>query len=500
MVSHKPRILIFIVAYNAERTIEKVLHRIPPELSQYDTEILVIDDSSGDRTFERAHALEHASELPFPLTVLFNPVNLGYGGNQKVGFHYAIQNHYDVVALVHGDGQYAPERLPELLLPLVNGEADAVFGSRMIQRKDALRGGMPLYKYVGNRILTTVQNLLLGSNLSEFHSGYRLYSVKALSEIPFDRNTNEFHFDTEIIIQLMRAGMRIRELPIPTYYGEEICHVNGIKYARDVVRATLLSRAQDLGILYERKFDVDRHTPYQAKMGYDSSHTFAIDRVQPGSQVLDVGCSSGFVTNALEAKGCRVTGMDWLAPEGAVPFRRFIQHDLNRDDFPVDAGEFDYILLLDVIEHLQAPEKFVDLLRRSRSEGRNTQVIVTTGNVAFIVTRLMLLVGSFNYGTRGILDKTHCRLFTAKTIRKLLEQAGYRIQEIRGIPAPFPLALGNNSLSRAAVAINRFLIRISMQLFSYQVLLVANPLPSAEWLLNQAVETSKERTRTAQMG
>ena len=157
-----PRVLIFVVAYNAERTIQSVIQRIPESLSQYHTEILIIDDSSKDHTFQQAREME---SCPFPLTVLFNPVNQGYGGNQKIGFHYAIRKGFDIVALVHGDGQYAPECLPDLLQPLLAGEADAVFGSRMIAPGDALRGGMPLYKYVGNKILTKIQNRLLRSSL-----------------------------------------------------------------------------------------------------------------------------------------------------------------------------------------------------------------------------------------------------------------------------------------------------------------------------------------------
>lgn len=222
------RVLIFVVAYHAERTIQNVIQRIPASLAKYDTEVLVIDDSSKDLTFQQARRVEKA---PFPMTVLYNPVNLGYGGNQKIGFHYAIKNGFDIVALLHGDGQYAPESLPDLLQPLVDGDADAVFGSRMMRRGDALRGGMPLYKFFGNKILTKTQNLLLGTAFSEFHSGYRLYSVEALKKTPFERNTNEFHFDTEITIQLVRAGLRIKEVPIPTYYGDEICRVNGLKYA-----------------------------------------------------------------------------------------------------------------------------------------------------------------------------------------------------------------------------------------------------------------------------
>ena len=125
---------------------------------------------------------------------LFNPLNQGYGGNQKIGYHYAISRNFDFVALLHGDGQYAPEVLPDLVRPLKEGRADAVFGSRMMKAGDALRGGMPRYKYVGNRILTNLQNQILGMKLSEFHSGYRVYSVKAISAVPFHRNTNDFHF------------------------------------------------------------------------------------------------------------------------------------------------------------------------------------------------------------------------------------------------------------------------------------------------------------------
>ena len=130
-VRRRKRVLVFIVAYNAERTVQNVIRRIPPSLAEHETEILIIDDSSRDSTFEVAQAYDR-EKLPFPMTVLYNPVNQGYGGNQKLGFHYAIRQGFDIVALVHGDGQYAPEELPRLVKPLLNGEAEAVFGSRMM--------------------------------------------------------------------------------------------------------------------------------------------------------------------------------------------------------------------------------------------------------------------------------------------------------------------------------------------------------------------------------
>src|SRR5262249_37343465 len=146
-----------------------------------------------------------------------------------------------------------PECIPRLLYPLIEGRADAVLGSRMLVRRDALKGGMPLYKFVGNRLLTWMQNWVLRSDLSEFHSGFRAYRVAALGTLPFQYNANVFHFDTEIIIQLMLGGHRIEEVSIPTYYGDEICRVNGLRYAIDVVSATVASRLHGLGILYDRK-------------------------------------------------------------------------------------------------------------------------------------------------------------------------------------------------------------------------------------------------------
>src|SRR6266545_3061053 len=204
--AHRLRLLIFVVAYEAETTLDTVLARIPESVFEHDTEVLVIDDSSKDRTFEVG--LRSSRNGRHRTTVLYNRENQGYGGNQKLGYQYAIRHGFDAVVLLHGDGQYAPECIPALIAPLIDGSADAVFGSRMLVPGAARKGGMPLYKFVGNKILTFIQNRLLGSHLSEFHSGFRAYSVAALARIPFGYNSNVFHFDTEIIIQLMLAGER----------------------------------------------------------------------------------------------------------------------------------------------------------------------------------------------------------------------------------------------------------------------------------------------------
>ena len=495
-MSNKPRVLIFIVAYNAERTIAQVVRRIPASLlDSYEVSVLIIDDASADRTFERGHHVSRASSGPFPIHVLVNPVNQGYGGNQKIGYHYALKYGYDFVALMHGDGQYAPECLPELLEPLRTNRAAAVFGSRMLTPSGALKGGMPLYKFLGNRILTGIENRLLGGNLSEYHSGYRIYSTKALAAIPFDGNSNDFHFDTEVIIQLMIARLAIVEIPIPTYYGDEICYVNGMKYAFNVVAAAIKARLQHMGLFYDRKFDCapGDFSPYTPKLNYTSPHSLALQFVRPGSRVLDLGCAGGYMASVLQdQKECSVTGVDAF-PAHAPGMEAFVLHDLN-DGLPeVDLAQFDCVLMLDVLEHLTQPEAFLEKLRQGLALKPDAELILSTGNVGFFITRTMLLLGQFNYGKRGILDLTHTRLFTFGSLRRAVEQAGFSVTTTIGIPGPFPLALGDNLLSRFLIALNALLIRISRGLFSYQIMIRAHARPVLDTLLGRAEQHSAAR-------
>ncbi len=247
------KLLIYVVAYNASQHITPVLAAIPcGEFGPY--EILVSDDASKDDTSAvvQKYISENADKN---IKLVTQQKNLGYGGNQKFGYEYAIKNGFDVVVLIHGDGQYAPKLIPQVVGPILEGDCEVMLGSRMLNRKSALQGGMPLYKFVGNIILTKTQNLLLGMNLAEYHTGYRAYSVKALSTIPFLRNNDGFAFDTDILIQLIDNKARIGETPIPTYYGDEICRVNGIKYAYEIMLSTVLSRAQRLGFYHSKKFN-----------------------------------------------------------------------------------------------------------------------------------------------------------------------------------------------------------------------------------------------------
>ena len=234
------KIGILIVAYNAQETLTKVLDRIPSDFVKQIDAILVCDDASTDDTHKVGLSYQSKSQLP--LTIVRHEINLGYGGNQKTGYQWAIEKNLDLVVLLHGDGQYAPEYLQQMVEPIVSGRADVVFGSRMITQGGARQGGMPLYKFVGNKILTTLQNRLAKVSLTEWHSGYRAYSVASLRKINFLKNSDYFDFDSQIILQMIGARQRIVEIEIPTFYGDEISRVNGIKYGIKILIHTLKFR------------------------------------------------------------------------------------------------------------------------------------------------------------------------------------------------------------------------------------------------------------------
>lgn len=229
-------VAIFIPAYNAATTIESVLDRIPVSLKRQVAEVFIIDNNSTDGTHLVAARYRERHGL-LNLEVIRNPENLGYGGSQKRAYQRCIEKGYSCVAMLHGDAQYAPELLDSLLGPVMQKKTDMVFGSRMSGKP--LAGGMPLIRYIGNRILTTIQNIALGASLSEYHSGYRVFSVEALKAIPFDRFSSDYHFDTEMIILFLDRGFRISELPIPTHYGDEKCYVNIWDYGWKVLVTTV---------------------------------------------------------------------------------------------------------------------------------------------------------------------------------------------------------------------------------------------------------------------
>ena len=475
------RIGILIVAFNAVTTLSKVLQRITPAVWQNVEEVAVFDDASQDSTYELAVGMKAMRDLP-KLHVLHHKKNLGYGGNQKAGYQYFMDKGFDIVVLLHGDGQYAPEILSHLYSPIVRGEASAVFGSRMMMTYGGpLKGGMPLYKYVGNRILTILENRALGLNLTEFHSGYRAYDLHALRCLNLANMTNDFHFDTEIIIKLHHERFLIKEVPIPTYYGNEICYVNGLKYAKDVAKAVYRYKQTCRSVRCFPEFE-EFFIHYPLKQSEGSSHLNAIRLVGARQQVLDIACGEGFLARELRKSDNRITGIDVL-PQAAETSQldAYYSADLEQGISPVvrqlNGQRFSRVLLLDVLEHLRQPERILDECHDVlRKDGL---LIVSVPNVANITVRTALAFGQFNYRERGILDKTHFRFFTRKTIRRMVESHGYQVVEEKLTVIPLELVLGispHGTVMRGLNLLLRVLTRLAPGLLGYQIMLVAKSI------------------------
>jgi 2-polyprenyl-3-methyl-5-hydroxy-6-metoxy-1,4-benzoquinol methylase len=479
------RIGVLVVAYNAASTLAQTLDRLPPAFAGRVEHVLVCDDASADGTYDVALAYLASSRLP--LTVIKHPHNLGYGGNQKAGYHWAIEHGLDVVVLLHGDGQYAPEVIESLVAPLERGDADAVFGSRMMERGKARAGGMPLYKYVGNRILSTFQNRVIGLELTEWHSGYRAYRVDALTDVDLDGFSNGFDFDTEIILGLHGAGKRIAEVPIPTYYGDEICHVNGMKYAKDVTADVVRYKARRMGFgtgpsgLAAGSTGADSEA-YELKPSAHSSHGVLLrwtSRLAPGTTVLDVGCSDGQFGALVRAQGHRVDGVDLVKHEGVGErLDGFVEADVSRG-LPAGTASYDVIVAGDILEHVVDPATLLKDLRDHLSPGG--QVLVSVPNFGHWYPRGKVALGRFDYDQRGPLDHTHVRFFTRRTFERLVNECGLHIAErdVVGSPVDVLDRGGETFVSRTArraARVDRVATAAWPTMFGYQFLYRLQPI------------------------
>jgi glycosyltransferase involved in cell wall biosynthesis len=209
------RVIAVLPAYNAERTLAATLADMPAGCVD---EVILVDDGSTDRTVEVAREMG--------LTVIAHEQNKGYGGNQKTCYRTALEHGADVVVMIHPDYQYDSRVIPHAVSIIELGICDVVLGSRIRSRREALDGGMPIYKYISNRFLTICENLALGQNLGDFHSGFRVYRREVLETVPWERNSDDFVFDTQFLAQAVRLGFRLGDLPVPVRYFDEASSIN----------------------------------------------------------------------------------------------------------------------------------------------------------------------------------------------------------------------------------------------------------------------------------
>lgn len=406
---------------------------------------------------------------PVPVSILPNRALPGPAGSLALGFTWALAQGFPLVATLDL-GEAEPARtLESLVAPLRSGTADAVLGAT------AASGGRAAASLV-DRLLGSLVRRAVGVELPATTLPVRAITAAALKAIPFDLARNGPRFGIDLAIQMAAAGVRVAVSPAGP---GALARPPALPVLRSVGRCLL----QRTGILYERRYDPpgtgNRH--YALKLGYASSHQWALDAVPDGASVLDIGAGPFGLSHELLKKGCRVGMVDAVPFAEAGPGVVSWVQDLD-EPLRFEIAGYRYLLLLDIIEHLKDPELFLKRLRAQQTDEPRTMVL-TTPNVAFVAQRLTLLLGQFNYGKAGILDRTHMRLFTFRTIRRLLEEGGLRVVAVRGIPAPVPKAIGDGRVARSLLALNRLLIRLSRTLFSYQIFVVAEMTPSLEWLV-----------------
>ena len=240
------KVIVVMPAMNAARTLVRTVEAIPRDLVD---EVVLVDDASSDETLAMARGL--------PLHVLWHPHNAGYGANQKTCYLEALQRDADAVVMLHPDGQYEPELIGRMVDPILRGRADLVLGSRLARPGMAIENGMPRWKYLANRVLTTIENRMMGTSLSEAHTGYRAYSRRLLLTVPFLRNSSDFSFDSELLMQAVHFGMRIEEVPARGRYADDASSVglrSGIVYGVKTLWAGVRLLLHRRGVLRCRKF------------------------------------------------------------------------------------------------------------------------------------------------------------------------------------------------------------------------------------------------------
>jgi glycosyltransferase involved in cell wall biosynthesis len=244
MIRNK-KVVVVLPAYNAEKTLVTTYREIPFDIVD---EVILVDDASIDHTVDVAKSLN--------IRTLVHSKNLGYGGNQKSCYRAALEGGADIVVMLHPDYQYTPKLIPAMVYLLISGEYDVVLGSRILGGK-AIKGGMPIYKYINNRLLTLIQNMMMGEKLSEYHTGYRAFTRKVLETISLDDNSNDFVFDNQMLSQILYQGFLVGEITCPAKYFPDASSINfsrSIKYGFGCLKTAVLYRLNKLGFIKSNMF------------------------------------------------------------------------------------------------------------------------------------------------------------------------------------------------------------------------------------------------------
>lgn len=448
MAGLRNKILVYLIAYDPKSALSRTLNNFSSSFisdSAFELEVLIIHDTSINSTDKEPYT-NRILGSSIPITIITNPFEVGHGGNQKLAFDYAIDGGFNILVSMQENDKCSPENFIKLIEPLLTGDAQAVFG------------------FEAKRFLQILNPLIIQPDCSA-------YCTKALSTIPFHLNSNLLDFNIDVLIQLNIKKARIENISIPASIGNDTHHFSVLEYTHKIIFCSLARKLHNLGIFYNPKYDLNPSNPYQSKFHFYSSHSKSLEYIKGNEKILSLGSGPIELVEPFIKKGAKVSILDqYIDQNMSGNCEEAISMDLDSLDLNSlkTNDRFDLILALDIIEHLKSPEKLLEELSRDKRL-INAKIIITTPNIAFIVIRAMLLFGQFNYGNRGILDITHTRLPTFRSLKRMLTQSGYKIEKLEGIPVPFPIVINNHLISSALIGINNLLIKLAPSLFSFQI-------------------------------
>jgi len=465
-----PRIAVFLFGGSDPEALRKTIEALPEELDPCLEDVVLVPDSAPEGSLPPLRELAPGRQLE--LRIHRTPRTPGYGGARKSAFEYVLLRGFDFAVTLRGDGLHPPERLPLLLHAALAQPDSLVVATRLMHSGEA---ESPLPHRLAHTTATAIQNRLLGLRLGDYHSGFRVYSTRALRCIPFQLNADDRTFDMQTVIQCRALGAPIHEIGLPPTWKEYPSSPRGLFNVIRFTAAAFDYRLHQLHLTRRGQYFVDPAIHYTFKQSRTGSHMQIVEAIESGSRVLDLGCSHGLLAQPLREKDVRVTGVDVLGPRSPTEaLEEFFERDLEQPLELPTGRVFDYVVCSDVIEHLRNRTELLRSVRRYLKPGG--RLLISTPNVALWFYRLSLLVGRFEYGPRGVLDETHVHLYTRATFVRAVEKAGFRILRERVTALPFEVVFestGRSRLVRGLAGAYHLLARIWPEMFAYQMLLEA---------------------------
>jgi len=450
---------------DSPEALAQLLSELPASVDPLLDEILVVHEKATGWSAEAEQQVAQASRS----AIMFhrNPRDYDYGDARKAAFEYVVAQGFDRVACLRAEGRHPTQALAELLTASEEHPGDLLIAAR--PSSVGVAAGRD------RRMGTNLHERILKLGMTDYQSSLRVYPVSALRVLPFQLNADDRTFETEMLIQCRGLGVDFQEIAVGQQWNEWDDPGERKKGIRKSVVAALGYRFHQLHFTRRGQYLIDHDIRYTLKYSSTGSHMQIVNAIRENTRVLDLGCSQGLLARPLAEKRVRVTGVD-MQPEGvmATELSEYFQRDLE-DPCELPLGRvFDYVVVADVIEHVKNRTQLIRSARRYLKEGG--RLIISTGNIALWFYRLSLLAGRFEYGPRGVLDRTHVHLYTRDTFRREVERAGFHVLEERCTSLPFEVVFQSTGRSvwvQRLTQVYHWVARMWPEMFAYQFILEA---------------------------